>query len=114
MLTADDLARIEAYCNAATPGPWRHGYSDGSGRGEDADGSVITRIGLEATKTLKEEDESVICGTFGWDCNGVQYYQDAEFIAACRIDLPRLLLAYKSLMNLIQHQSIEEQEDAHR
>jgi len=82
---------------AATPGPWRHGYDDGSGRagednwrGRETGGGYITQVGSEDEKGLP------FCvvsgGEDSWSLpQGVERKEDARLIALAP-DLARLAL----------------------
>lgn len=83
-LTPDDLKRIKAYCEKATPGPWDSvGIFQGGNRVVVVhnDGKTVTIIAEGVEKNM-------------------------DFIAAARTDLPRLLIelraARKTLAELRQ------------
>ncbi len=78
MITDDELAEWQRLCDAATPGPWRldgrHDYDDGSEFGIDM---IVANNG----------EPVVIADSGVYPPHG----QDAEFIAAARSAIPRLL-----------------------
>lgn len=67
MTTADRLAEIQARANAATDGPWEHNGVNG----------VYTPDGSCVAITYRHQDQ--------------RRWEDAEFIAAAREDVPWLL-----------------------
>jgi hypothetical protein len=72
------LNKIEARCNAAMPGPWR-------AVPRSSDGHVGYFLGAEI-----EPLEQPVRGQFA-------YMPDAEFIAAARTDVPRLVAEIRRL-----------------
>ena len=72
--------------NSPTPGPWRIGYDDGSGAGEDNEGIYIIAVGEEAVVRGGRDDYGI--------AHGVVCMEDAHLIAAA----PDL---YKQLRHLV-------------
>lgn len=70
-----DLDRIEAYCAAATEGPWERG--DWHVWAKDHAGS------------------HEVCGMGGWE-----HRHDGEFIANARTDLPAMVAALRRVLDL--------------
>ena len=82
-ITDEDLARMEAYCAAATPGPWvwERRVSDISVFQPDAGGDLpLTVVFLEDTETA-----------------GYAVDEDMAFIAQARTDLPALVAEVREL-----------------
>lgn len=77
----DELRRLE---QAATEGPWRHGFNDGTGKvGENDDGGWIVAMSDVAV---------VVGGHDSWGCkSGFKNEADANLSAASRNALPALL-----------------------
>src|SRR4051812_2915147 len=82
-LTEDDLAAIEARCNAATPGPWESWIE---GRDHFGGDSII--------RTADADLYLLPVPT-------PQHHQDQDFIAAARQDVPRLIAEVRRLRRLI-------------
>ena len=82
--TDDELAELQARCDAATPGPW-------TPKRLLFDGVVIRREGCEVTTP-----EYDVCANIQ---NGapIRKVEDAVFIAAARTDLPCVLKDNKRL-----------------
>ena len=100
---------------AATPGPWRHGYDDGSGRagednwrGRETGGGYITQVGSEDEKGLP------FCvvsgGEDSWSLpQGVERKEDARLIALAP-DLARLALDMGEALRMVRNELWEQQE----
>jgi hypothetical protein len=79
-LTPEDLAAIEARCEAATPGPW-----------ESLDSQVMRDVRWRRgpiASCLSSYESSQL---------------DAKFIAAARTDIPRLLAALREQSDRVKH-----------
>jgi hypothetical protein len=96
-LTPEDLAAIEARCEAATPGPWENSYANDTGPDDEgfwewlvvdtADGEPVAKVDLSRfNKTVRKQEE-----------------HDAAFIAAARADIPRLLAAVREQSDRVKH-----------
>ncbi len=81
-MTDEELNRLEALANAATPGPWR--YDD-----SDADPCVITQTGQYIAQTSYDQ-QSVSRGDR-------DYHADAHFIVASRDAVPTLIAEVRRL-----------------
>jgi len=88
-MTPERLAEIKARSEAATPGPWRHGEADGTGKvAEPFHGGSITA-------------GATCCIVFGHTIHGAPFgvleEVDAEFIAHARADVPALVAEIERL-----------------
>lgn len=91
-MDADRIREIQEAEAAATGGPWRHGFADGSGIVEEdrsGGGYIVTA-----------DDECVVLGADdGWSIpQGVCVTADAYFIALARTAVPELLAEVKELV----------------
>ena len=86
--TAEFLARVQGYCDAATDGPWFHKMHQGNGP-EEVESNVVN----EAMKVLVAE-----CGAYELE-GDIQPEYDGRFIAQSRTDLPRLVRALEYAMS---------------
>lgn len=87
------LDEMQALCDAATEGPWRR-HSFGLA-GEDEPSSIVTHTGEFVWGDVCE-------GRFLFSTPGAdsQEWDDAEFIASARTDMPRLIAALKAVLEL--------------
>lgn len=80
----DILDTLKRHHAAMTPGPWRHGYTDGSGKATEDDGGYI----------IAGEPPVAVCGggRDGWSVPvGMSLASDADGIADIRTMLPALI-----------------------
>jgi hypothetical protein len=93
-----DLDAIEAYLAAASPGPWDHGWEDGSGRDEGQHYIVATAEedarGLQAIIVMGGDNDGCSCG--------VNHLVDVEFIIKARRDLPALVREVRALRTALR------------
>lgn len=81
------LDEMQARCDAATPGPWE---SDG--------GEVAQHWSLpEPWEQVVSGHISCMAYCYGGSCYPVEREGDAEFIAASRTDMPKLISALKAV-----------------
>ncbi len=85
------LNEIEARANAATEGPWEW---EGEAKAE-------WEIGANSLVPSRRPDDPVLYG-YGYDASGIEVKTpaDAEFIAAARTTVPRLLDALEGVLAL--------------
>lgn len=88
-LTEDDLAQIEARCEAVSPGEWTV-WADDGGRYWDKEGNLHL-VGYHVMESQKLGD---------MEC-GAMLKGDAEFVVASRTDVPRLLAEVRRLRGLL-------------
>lgn len=85
-MTQDQIDRIKAYCEKATPGPWRYECVDGE---HQLNGPTIPRDGMH------DEGDSVLYRTcYDYDNDDA----NLSFCASARTDLPLLLQQVERLM----------------
>lgn len=91
-MTDEELAAIEARVNAATKGPWSASIDN-----FDPDHSkleaVVDNEQVDILFTMETGYEDSL------EAHKSQAYKDAQFIAAARTDVPRLLAAVRKLRN---------------
>ena len=92
-MTADLTALLDAMqarCDAATEGPWV------------ADGGEISQSWKRPEPWKPIVSTAVACMSYcyGGSAAGVEEEADAEFIAAARTDLPRLIAAVRAVLEL--------------
>lgn len=85
MLTNEQLAEWQAFCDAATPPPW---FVVGS---TDEDGAP-----------LLDDDGNVVLVGVGWEAPHDAREADCRFVAAAREALPVLLAEARRLRALVQ------------
>lgn len=82
MLTNEELERIRERCEKATPGPW---FYD-----EDREGSSMGWVGTE-------DNQNIFFPLIKIGGDSAQQYENAEFVTACRTDIPALLAHIEEL-----------------
>jgi len=88
-MTEQELAAIEARCNAATPGPWNRAYH----------GNMII---VESPNSIVVNADDKEFGT-GLQYGGIKGETDGDFIANSRTDVPALLAEVRRLMAEVEH-----------
>ncbi len=87
----EQLDRLQALCDKATPGPWVVGFSDRSGSGEHGGGCYIVDNDDPCRVIVRGgESEGVPVG--------VESKPDAEFCAASRQAMPQLIAALLAIV----------------
>src|SRR5947209_3691874 len=89
MLTDQDLARIEAGCREALPGPW-----------------IVTRLAATGICTVLYPHDG-----YGTAVARVFEPADAAFVAACREDLPALVSELRRLREAVRRVVIQKGDD---
>ena len=124
-----DLAAIRAYCEAATEGPWRAGYEDGSALNEVmtvAEHRRGTKVGVrvESGETKRgrfvsfTRDDKVppltfppmpdaLCEIVNEDLPEAERLGNAEFIARAREDLPAVVEALEEAQGKLKRVETE-------
>lgn len=88
-MTADQLAALEALCDAATPGPWERGYHHAQ---DHQTGAMPTKADPEGCIVIGPEQCEVA------DCDfSDRPSANAAFIAAARTALPELVAEVRRL-----------------
>ena len=92
------LKDVEERCKKASPAPWFHGYSDGSGCWTKQTGAaIVSQQGTDA--------EKVVCHAVDADgCpGGILNKKDAAWIACARTDLPLALKMLRRAVEILQY-----------
>lgn len=84
------LDAMQARCDAATEGPWEASVGEISQSWERP----------EPWKPIVSTDVSCMGYCYGGSAAGVEEEADAEFIAAARTDLPRLIAAVRAVLEV--------------
>lgn len=88
-MTDDELAAIEARCEAATPGPWRHSGGYGYILGDFGTSYKVAQLGgTVANPGMIARDDSYLKA-------------DTAFIANARTDVPALIAEVKRLRAML-------------
>lgn len=93
------LAAVQARAEAATDGPWSH--HDFGHAGEQEPSSIAIHTGrFDWTDLRDPEGTSAVAWMAAWD---LQESRNAEFIAAARTDVPRLVAALTAGLDHTKH-----------
>lgn len=93
-ITEQELAEIEARCNAATPGLWEMGMStDGSG-----DAGILAEV-----HGKQRVIGQVYAEVDAWGKDSLRCVRDADFITHARTDLPALVAELRSWREAMAH-----------
>lgn len=104
----EELERLKLLAEKATPGPWQHGFRDGSGHTEHTRRHHLPKEGGWILAT--DEDATTIVA--GADCDGhptgVYTQHDADFIAAANpktvLDLLSQIETWREIVRLAYEQ----------
>lgn len=99
-ITVEDLERIEAYIAKARPEPWERETRNANHR--DLVGNVL--LSAEGKSIADSINSDYIATNYDADEDGVNYFDegtfdDFEFCANARTDLPRLVAAHRELLD---------------